>query len=76
MRRMDSDEKRKRCYDDESDWVTEEDYLEDSDPCKPICSGEERWPARFFFKKLGSGHRTKSFLILHEILSILVLKVS
>ena len=31
---------------------------------------------RFFYKKLGSGHRTKSFLISHEILSILVLKVS
>ena len=45
MRRMDSDEKRKRCYDDERDWVTEEDYLEDSDPCKPICSGEEKWPS-------------------------------
>ena len=30
----------------------------------------------FFYKKLGSGHRTKSFLISHEILSILVLKVS
>ena len=29
-----------------------------------------------FNKKLGSGHRTKSFLISHEILSILVLKVS
>ena len=28
-----------------------------------------------FYKKLGSGHSTKSFLILHEILSILVLKV-
>ena len=27
-------------------------------------------------KKLGSGHSTKSFLISHEILSILVLKVS
>ena len=32
---------------------------------------------RFFYKKLGSGHSsTKSFLIQHEILSILVLKVS
>ena len=33
---------------------------------------------RFFFiyKKLGSGHSTKSFLISHEILSILVLQVS
>ena len=31
---------------------------------------------RFFYKKLGSGHSTKSFLISHEILSILVLKVS
>ena len=31
-RRMDSAEKRKRRYDDESDRVTEEDYLEDSDP--------------------------------------------
>ena len=30
----------------------------------------------FFYKKLGSGHRTKSFLISHEILSILVLTVS
>ena len=30
----------------------------------------------FYYKKLGSGHRTKSFLISHEILSILVLKVS
>ena len=30
----------------------------------------------FFYKKLGSGHSTKSFLISHEILSILVLKVS
>ena len=29
-----------------------------------------------FYKKLGSGHSTKSFLISHEILSILVLKVS
>ena len=29
-----------------------------------------------FYKKLGSGHGTKSFLISHEILSILVLKVS
>ena len=28
----------------------------------------------FFYKKLGSGHSTKSFLISHEILSILVLK--
>ena len=46
MRRMDSTEKRKRRYDDESDRVTEEDYLEDSDPCKSICSGEERWPSR------------------------------
>ena len=31
---------------------------------------------RFFYKKLGSGHSTESFLISHEILSILVLKVS
>ena len=30
----------------------------------------------FLYKKLGLGHRTKSFLISHEILSILVLKVS
>ena len=30
----------------------------------------------FFHKKLGSGHSTKSFLIQHEILSIVVLKVS
>ena len=30
----------------------------------------------FFHKKLGSGHGTKSFLIQHKILSILVLKVS
>ena len=30
----------------------------------------------FFYKKLGSGHSTKSFLISHEILFILVLKVS
>ena len=30
----------------------------------------------FFYKKLGSGHRTRSFLTSHEILSILVLKVS
>ena len=29
----------------------------------------------FFYKKLGSGHSTKSFVISHEILSILVLKV-
>ena len=29
-----------------------------------------------FYKKLGSGHSTISFLISHEILSILVLKVS
>ena len=29
-----------------------------------------------FYKKLRSGHRTKSVLISHEILSILVLKVS
>ena len=29
-----------------------------------------------FYKKLGSGHSTRSFLISHEILSILVLKVS
>ena len=29
-----------------------------------------------FYKKLGSGHSTKSFFISHEILSILVLKVS
>ena len=42
MRRMDSAEKRKRCCNDESDWVIEEDYFEDSDPCKSICSGEER----------------------------------
>ena len=35
----------KRRYDDESDRVTEEDYLEDSDPCKSICSGEQRWPS-------------------------------
>ena len=32
--------------------------------------------SRFFNKKLGSGHGTNSFLISHEILSILVLKVS
>ena len=31
---------------------------------------------RVFYKKLGSGHSTKSFLISHEILFILVLKVS
>ena len=31
---------------------------------------------RFLYKKLVSGHSTKSFLISHEILSILVLKVS
>ena len=31
---------------------------------------------RFFYKKLGSGHSTKSFLNSHEILSILVLKFS
>ena len=30
----------------------------------------------FLYKKLGSGHSTKSFLIQHEILSIIVLKVS
>ena len=30
----------------------------------------------FLYKKLGSGHSTKSFLISHEILSILVLKVA
>ena len=30
----------------------------------------------FFYTKLGSGHSTKSFLISHGILSILVLKVS
>ena len=30
----------------------------------------------FFYKKLGSGHSTKIFLISHEILSILVPKVS
>ena len=30
----------------------------------------------FFYKKLGSGHSTKSFFIQFEILSILVLKVS
>ena len=29
-----------------------------------------------FYKKLGSGHITESFLILHEILAILVQKVS
>ena len=29
-----------------------------------------------FHKKLGSGHSTKSFLIQHEILSMLVLKLS
>ena len=29
----------------------------------------------FLYKKLGSGHSTKSFLISHEISSILVLKV-
>ena len=29
-----------------------------------------------FYKKLGSGHSTKSFLILNEMLSIIVLKVS
>ena len=45
LRRMDSAEKRKRCRDDESDRVTEEDYLEDSGPLKSICSGEERWPS-------------------------------
>ena len=44
MRRMDYAEKRKRRCDDESDRVTEEDYLDDSDPCKSICSGVERWP--------------------------------
>ena len=44
MRRMDSAEKTKRRFGDESDRVTEEDYLEASDPCKSICSGEERWP--------------------------------
>ena len=31
---------------------------------------------RFFYKKLGSGHSSKSFLISYEIFSILVLKVS
>ena len=31
---------------------------------------------RFFYKKLGSGHSTKSFSISHEILAILVLEVS
>ena len=31
---------------------------------------------RFFYKKLGSGHSPKSFLIQQGILSILVLKVS
>ena len=31
--------------------------------------------AHVFYKKLGSGH-TKSFLVSHEILSILILKVS
>ena len=30
----------------------------------------------FFYETLGSGRRSKSFLISHEILSILVLKVS
>ena len=30
----------------------------------------------FFYKKLGSGHSTKSFVIEHEMLSILVLKAS
>ena len=45
MRRMDSAEKRKGRCDDESGLVTEEGYVEDSDPCKSICSGEERWPS-------------------------------
>ena len=45
---MDSAEKRKQRCDDESDRVTEEDYLEDSDPCKSICSGEERWPSSLY----------------------------
>ena len=36
MRSMDSAEKRKSRRDDENDRVTEEDYLEDSDPCKSI----------------------------------------
>ena len=43
--RMDSAEKRKRRCNNESGLVTEEGYLEDSDPCKSICSGEERWPS-------------------------------
>ena len=43
--KCDSAEKRKGHCDDESDRVTEEDYLEDSGPCKSICSGEERWPS-------------------------------
>ena len=25
--------------------MKEEGYVEDSDPCKSICSGEERWPS-------------------------------
>ena len=34
------------------------------------------YSTRLFYKKLGSDHSTKSFLISHEILSILVPKVS
>ena len=45
MRRMDSAEKRKRRCDDERDRASEANYLEDSDPCESICSGEERWPS-------------------------------
>ena len=40
--------------------------------CKNICPCN----CTRFYKKLGSGHSTKIFLIEHEILSILVLKVS
>ena len=40
--------------------------------CEYICVLFES--THVFYKKLGSGHSTKSFLINHDILSILVLK--
>ena len=41
-----------------------------------LCSSYSGKYTFSFYKKLGSGHSTKSFLSSHEILSILVLKVS
>ena len=54
----------------------ESSYLLESFFVLRIISRIDLSSTRFFYKKLGSGHSTKSFLISYEILSILVLKVS